>query len=121
MMTGIAVDTIVWSKAANKKTIKTALSVTLRSASVKLAVDKGPISRQEISDNVSEETTIHVCNQRQFFLSQTSPTLPSMDKWIETARKHIEQGEALIQMSEEFIASSVAALLRDWQNPSVML
>ncbi len=44
-----------------------------------------------------------------------------MDKWIETARKHIEQGEALIQMSEEFIASSVAAVLRDWQNPAVML
>ena len=44
-----------------------------------------------------------------------------MDRWIETARKHIEQGEALIQMGEELITSSVAALLRDWQNPSVVL
>jgi hypothetical protein len=44
-----------------------------------------------------------------------------MDKWIETARKHIEQGEALIQMGEELIASSVAAVLRDWQNPSLMI
>jgi hypothetical protein len=44
-----------------------------------------------------------------------------MDKWLETARKHIEQGEALIQMGEEFITSSVAALFRDWQNPSVVI
>jgi hypothetical protein len=44
-----------------------------------------------------------------------------MDKWIQTARKHIEQGEALIQMGEDLIASSVAAVLRDWQNPSVMI
>ena len=44
-----------------------------------------------------------------------------MDKWIETARKHIEQGEALIQMGEELIASSVAAVLRDWQNPSLLI
>jgi hypothetical protein len=44
-----------------------------------------------------------------------------MDKWLETARKHLEQGDALIQMGEEFIASSVAAVLRDWQTPSLML
>jgi hypothetical protein len=44
-----------------------------------------------------------------------------MDKWIETARKHIEQGDALIQMGEELIASSVAAVLRDWQNPSLLI
>jgi 2-succinyl-5-enolpyruvyl-6-hydroxy-3-cyclohexene-1-carboxylate synthase len=44
-----------------------------------------------------------------------------MDKWLETARKHIEQGEALIQMGEELITSSVAALLRDWQTPSIVI
>jgi len=44
-----------------------------------------------------------------------------MDKWIATARKHIEQSEALIQKGEELIAHSVAAVLRDWQNPYVVL
>jgi hypothetical protein len=44
-----------------------------------------------------------------------------MNKWLETARKHIEQGEVLIQMGEELITSSVAALFRDWQNPSVVI
>jgi 2-succinyl-5-enolpyruvyl-6-hydroxy-3-cyclohexene-1-carboxylate synthase len=44
-----------------------------------------------------------------------------MDKWLEHARKHLEQGEALIQMGEEFITSSVAALLRDWQNPAIVI
>jgi hypothetical protein len=44
-----------------------------------------------------------------------------MDKWIETARKHIEQSEALIQKGEELIANSVVAVLRDWQNPSVVI
>jgi hypothetical protein len=45
----------------------------------------------------------------------------SMDNWLEHARKHIEQGEALIQMGEDLIASSVAALFRDWQNPSIVI
>jgi len=44
-----------------------------------------------------------------------------MDNWLEKTRKHIEQGEALIQMGEELITSSVAALLRDWQNPSIVI
>ncbi len=44
-----------------------------------------------------------------------------MDKWIETARKQIEQGEALIQMGEKLIATSVAVVLRDWQTPSLVI
>jgi hypothetical protein len=44
-----------------------------------------------------------------------------MNNWLEYARKHIEQGEALIQMGEELITSSVAALFRDWQNPSIVI
>jgi hypothetical protein len=44
-----------------------------------------------------------------------------MDKWIETARKHLEQSEALIQKGEELIAQGVAAVLRDWQNPSEVI
>jgi hypothetical protein len=46
--------------------------------------------------------------------------MPSMNNWLENTRKHIEQGEALIQMGEELITSSVAALLRDWQSPSIV-
>jgi hypothetical protein len=45
----------------------------------------------------------------------------SMDNWLEHARKHIEQGEALIQMGEDLITSSVAALFRDWQNPAIVI
>jgi hypothetical protein len=44
-----------------------------------------------------------------------------MNNWLEHARRHIEQGEALIQMGEELITSSVAALFRDWQNPSIVI
>jgi hypothetical protein len=44
-----------------------------------------------------------------------------MNNWLENARKQIEQGEALIQMGEELITSSVAALFRDWQNPSIVI
>jgi hypothetical protein len=44
-----------------------------------------------------------------------------MNHWLEYTRQHIEQGEALIQMGEELITSSVAALFRDWQNPSVVI
>src|SRR5580704_418895 len=40
MMTGMAVDTMVWSKADNKKTIITPIRVIFRSASVKWAVVK---------------------------------------------------------------------------------
>jgi hypothetical protein len=44
-----------------------------------------------------------------------------MNNWLENARKQIEQGEALIQMGGELITSSVAALFRDWQNPSIVI
>jgi 2-succinyl-5-enolpyruvyl-6-hydroxy-3-cyclohexene-1-carboxylate synthase len=44
-----------------------------------------------------------------------------MNTWLENARRQIEQGEALIQMGEELITSSVAALLRDWQNPAIVI
>jgi hypothetical protein len=44
-----------------------------------------------------------------------------MNNWLEHARKHLEQGEALIQMGEELITSSVAVLFRDWQNPSIVI
>jgi hypothetical protein len=47
--------------------------------------------------------------------------MAAMNNWLEYARQHIEQGEALIQMGEELITSSVAALFRDWQNPSVVI
>jgi 2-succinyl-5-enolpyruvyl-6-hydroxy-3-cyclohexene-1-carboxylate synthase len=47
--------------------------------------------------------------------------MPFMNNWLENARKQIEQGEALIQMGEALITSSVAALLRDWQTPSLVL
>jgi hypothetical protein len=40
MITGMAVDTMVWSKADNKNTIITPIIVILRSASVKWAVVK---------------------------------------------------------------------------------
>ena len=40
MITGMAVDTMVWSKADSRKTIITPMSVILRSASVKCAVLK---------------------------------------------------------------------------------
>jgi hypothetical protein len=44
-----------------------------------------------------------------------------MNHWLDNARKQIEQGEALIQMGEELITSSVAALFRDWQNPAIVI
>jgi hypothetical protein len=44
-----------------------------------------------------------------------------MNNWLRDARRHIEQGEALMQMGEELITSSVAALFRDWQNPSIVI
>jgi len=40
MITGIAVDTMVWSKAESRNTIMTPIIVILRSASVKCAVVK---------------------------------------------------------------------------------
>ncbi len=47
--------------------------------------------------------------------------MSGMNNWLEKTRRHIEQSEALIQMGEELITSSVAALLRDWQNPSIVI
>ncbi len=51
----------------------------------------------------------------------TCHKIAAMNHWLEYTRQHIEQGEALIQMGEELITSSVAALFRDWQNPSVVI
>lgn len=44
-----------------------------------------------------------------------------MNNWLENARRQIEQSEALIQMGEQLITSSVAALFRDWQSPSMVI
>src|SRR5271170_7109940 len=59
MMTGMAVDTIVWSKADNKNTIITPIRVIRRSASVKWAVVKARTPRRSLMHYCRAPTTQH--------------------------------------------------------------